>query len=190
MVDPFACVPDYEFDTTEEAFEFLLERSDSDIEGVLVDLDGVLMEVDGSHPDPAVGTNVRPEIVELLTAIDDHFGTCIVTNRVRYDDFDPTVIEAVFDVPVVSDAKKKPSREIFEAGLAILDIDPDRSERVVMVGDSSYYDTYGAGRVGLQTIQIDQDRRQYAPPQMVGKYMADMVQTVFKTADSVRRRSD
>lgn len=179
MPNPFDCIPDAEFETTLEAFDSLLE-SDQDIAGVLVDVDGVLIEVNGSHPPPAIGENVEQVVVDRLQKVDERFGVCLVTNRIKRDDFDPAVLESVFSVPVVTDAPPKPNAEIFYAGLDLLGIPRTQKHRVVMVGDSSYYDAYGAGRAGLQVYQVDQDRTKYPTHQMLGKMTADGVQATCK----------
>lgn len=181
MPNPFDCIPDAEFGTPVEAFDALLE-DDPDIAGVLVDVDGVLIAVDGTHPPPVVGETVDPQILDRLRAVEDRYGASLVTNRIKRDDFDPETLEAVFDAPVVRDAPPKPSAEIFYAGMELLGIPRDEAPRVVMVGDSAYYDAYGAGRAGLQIYQVDQDRSRYPPHQMLGKRTADAVQTMCKLA--------
>jgi phosphoglycolate phosphatase-like HAD superfamily hydrolase len=179
-VNPFDCIPDEEFDTTLEAFDFLLGGNIDDVEGILVDLDGVLMDVHGSHPPPEVGVNVDETVLKRLKALDERYGACIVTNRIRYSDFDPEHIEAVFGLPVVTDTKPKPRAEMFHKGVAELGVDHDRRGNVVMVGDSSIFDTYAAKRAGLQTLQVDQDRSKYHVHQMAGKWLADTLQSCIK----------
>lgn len=180
MVNPFHCVPDREFATTTEAFEYILAPESGSFAGVLVDVDGVLIDVEQRHPPPEVGSNLSADLLELLWQVDEAYGACIVTNRIRYDYFDPEGLEAVFELPVVTGTKRKPNKEIFYTGMELLGVDTDRAGEVVMVGDSSYFDTYGAGKAGLQTIQVDQDRSKYPLPKQAGKRMADGVQVVFK----------
>lgn len=183
MVNPFDCIPDAEFAKGEDALEFLLESDSLQVEGVILDLDGVLMEVDGTHPPPELGVNVRPETVQLVDALAAEVPVCIVTNRIKHDDFAPADIEAVFGVPVVRGTAPKPSEAIFWAALADLGVDRSRAERVVMVGDSSYYDIYGAGRAGLTTFQVEHDLSSYPPHQRLGKSLADTTQTLTKLVD-------
>ena len=180
MLNPFDCIPDAEFEETSDALAFLLETDSLAVDGVILDVDGVLVEVDGTHPSPEVGVNVDPETVRLLGALAETLPVCIATNRVKHDDFAPDDIEDIFGVPVVRDTAPKPSTDIFYAALADLGVDPGRAERVVMVGDSSYYDTYGAGKAGLTTFQVDQDRSRYPLHQRLGKSLADGVQTLMK----------
>lgn len=180
MVNPFHCVPDHEFATTTAAFEYILSSESGSFGGVLVDVDGVLIDVEERHPAPKIGSNLSADLLDLLWEVDDAYGACIVTNRIRYDYFDPEGLEAVFELPVVTGTKRKPSAEIFYTGMSLLDVDTDQADEVVMVGDSSYFDTYGAGKAGLQTFQVDQDRSKYPLPKQTGKRMADGVQSVFK----------
>lgn len=187
MVHPFHCVPDEEFETAAEALSFLLDEPSLSIEGVLVDLDGVLMDVHGAHPAPEVDRNVSAEMVELLQAVHEKYGACIVTNRIRYSDFDPEYIERVFGVPVVKNASTKPSKEIFYAAMEQLGLSPDQGSSVVMVGDSSYQDTYGASKAGLQTIQVEGQHGNYNWPERIGKWLADGVQRICKRLDSTER---
>jgi len=187
MPNPLDCIPAAEFETTVEAFDALLEH-DSDIAGVLVDVDGVLIRVDGTHPPPVVGENVDPQALDRLAAVDERYGVCLVTNRLKRDDFDPEALEAVFGVPVVRGAPPKPSAAMFYAGMDVLDVPRKEAHRVVMVGDSSYYDAYGAGRAGLCVYQVDQDRTNYPPHQMLGKVTADAVQTTCKLLYAGYRR--
>lgn len=183
MPNPFHCVPDREFETAVAALEFLLDADESAYEGVLVDLDGVLQEVDGDHSPPVVGENVDEQMVGLLQALAAKFGAVIVTNRVRHSNFDPEQIEAVFEVPVISGTPPKPSQEIFHSAVRELGVDFENRDRVVMVGDSAYQDTYGAKRAGLTTFQVDQDHTKYHFWQMAGKLLADAVQVVVKLLD-------
>lgn len=183
MPDPFHCVPDREFEDAVSALEFLLAADADAHAGVLVDLDGVLLEVDGNHAAPVVGENVKQSTVDLLKEVAAKFGAVIVTNRVRYQTFDPERIEAVFGVPVISGVPPKPSREMFHAGVRELGVDFEDRGRVVMVGDSPYRDTYGAKRAGLTTFQVEQDRFQYNFGHMLGKQLADVVQTAVKLCD-------
>lgn len=187
MPNPFHCVPDAEFGTALAAFEQLLER-DCDIAGVLTDVDGVLMAVDGTHPPPVVGDNVDPEVLARLEAVHERYGVCLVTNRIKREDFDPEGLESVFGVPVVRDAPPKPSQAIFEAGLDVLGVPREKRHRVVMVGDSAYYDAYGAGRAGLRMYQVRQDRTGYPLHQMLGKRTADGVQTTCKLLQAAYSR--
>lgn len=187
MVDPFHCVPDEEFETAAEALLFLLDEPSLSIEGVLIDLDGVLMDVHGAHPAPEVDRNVSADVVELLQAVHEKYGACIVTNRIRYSDFNPEYIERVFGVPVVTDTRTKPNKEIFYAGIDRLGLDRDQRSKVVMVGDSSYQDTYGASKAGLQTIQVEGQHGNYDWPERIGKRLADGVQLICKRLDSSER---
>ena len=179
MHHPFHCIPDFEFSSTLDAFDHLLEQ-DRPIAGVLIDVDGVLMAVEPGHPPPVVGENVDPAVLDKLAAVHERYGTCIVTNRIKRDDFDPESLESVFGVPVVRNVAPKPSREIFHAGLDVLGVPTVDANRTVMVGDSSYFDAYGASVAGLIVFQVAQDRMRYPLPQMVGKLAADGVQSTCK----------
>lgn len=186
MLNPFDCIPAAEFESTLAAFEQLLAAEE--VAGVLVDVDGVLVDVDGTHPPPVVGENVDPEVQAGLAALHEAHGACLVTNRIRYEGFDPDGLESVFGVPVVRDTAPKPSREIFAAGLKLLDIPWADRERAVVVGDSAYYDAWGAGRLDIPVYQVAQDRRNYPVHQMLGKRTADAVQTTCKLLQAGLRR--
>ena len=187
MVNPLDCIPAAEFESTLAAFEQLL-GTDREVAGVLVDVDGVLVRVDGSHPPPVVGENVDLAVRDRLADVHERYGACLVTNRIKLETFDPDGLESVFGVPVVRDAAPKPGRGIFEAGLELLGVPWTDRGQVVLVGDSSYYDAWGAGRLGIQVYQIDQDRRSYPLHQMLGKRAADGVQTTCKRLQAAGRR--
>lgn len=178
MLHPFDCIPTAEFESTRAAFDRLLTADG--IAGVLVDVDGVLVRGDGSHPPPEVGENVDPAVQSRLAELHETHGACLVTNRIRYESFDPERLASVFGVPVVWDAPPKPSRKIFAAGLGAVGVSWGDREQAVMVGDSAFFDAYGAGRFDIPVYQVDRDRSDYPIHQMLGKRAAETVQTACK----------
>jgi FMN phosphatase YigB (HAD superfamily) len=77
---------------------------------------------------------------------------------------------------------------MFLAGVDRLGLDRDQRHQVVMIGDSPFYDTYAAKRVGLQTFQVDQDRTRYHVHYRASKQLADLAQSIIKFVHAGYRR--
>lgn len=49
-----------------------------------------------------------------------------------------------------------------------------------MIGDSPYTDIYGANRIGINTLQVYQDRREHEFPEKYLKTIEDLTQKLIR----------
>ncbi|MBN1564745.1 MAG: HAD family hydrolase [Anaerolineae bacterium] len=99
----------------------------------------------------------------LQTLRDNGYRIGLISNTVwpgsaHYDDLDrfgllPYLAHLTFSADVEA---WKPYAEIFQIGLAALDLTPDEA---IYVGDSLYFDVWGAQQAGLRGVWIEQDHR-------------------------------
>jgi FMN phosphatase YigB (HAD superfamily) len=161
-------LPDRKFGSTEEALRSIPE----DMEAVVLDIDGVLV-------DPGLEVereNMDGEIYSLLKQLIEDFDLCLLSNRVREDDFSSEEVK-LFDGMQVVENHLKPDSEAFESALDRLDVDRSNA---VMIGDSPYTDVYGANKSGLKVFQVDQDRSKYSLGLMISKSFEDVVQRIAR----------
>jgi FMN phosphatase YigB (HAD superfamily) len=112
----------------------------------------------------------------LLKQLIEDFDLCLLSNRVREDDFSSEEVK-LFDGMQVVENHLKPDSEAFESALDRLDVDRSNA---VMIGDSPYTDVYGANKAGLKVFQVDQDRSKYSLGLMISKSFEDVVQRIAR----------